>query len=245
MSIQVMILGCYHMANPGLDAVNMQVDDVTTPQKQLEMVEVANALIQFQPNKIALEATSNRDDLTWEAFERFELDNLTKDKNEHVQLGFRLAHRLGHDCVYGIDTPGDFPLGAVQQFAQQRGQEDLFDNILKTAQQQTADADTIQKTATLRELLAHFNQPDRITAEMRHLYAAAISIGNHAEHPGADLNAMWYWRNANIFAKLQHLARDSDRILVIYGAGHSYWLRHWVEISSGYEMIEPNTFLDP
>jgi Family of unknown function (DUF5694) len=245
MKIQIMILGCYHMANPGLDAVNMNVDDVTTPEKQLELLEVCQALVQFQPNKIALEATADRADLTWSQFEQFTLDDLTKDKNEHVQLGFRIAHTLQHRHVYGIDTGGDFPLEAVQRFAREHDQTERFDAILNAAQQQTAHAETMQKTATMRQMLEHYNDPERIASEMQHLYATAIAIGNSNEHPGADLNSMWYLRNAKIFAKLHQLARDGDRILVIYGAGHSYWLRHWVQISKGYELIEPNSYLSP
>jgi hypothetical protein len=243
MSIQVMILGCYHMANPGLDAVNMNVDDVTTPQKQKEMLEVSDALIKFQPNKIALEACADREGLVWSIFDRFIPDDLTKDRNEHVQLGFRIAHALHHQCVYGIDINENIPFEAAQQFAQKHNQEHLFNAILNAAQQQTHAAEILQKSATVRQMLAHYNDPERIVADMQNLYAAAIAIGHDHEHPGADVNAMWYLRNAKIFAKLHRMARDGDRILIIYGAGHSYWLRHWVQISSGFELIEPNSYL--
>ena len=43
-AIQVMILGSYHMGNPGQDLHNVKVDDVRTPAKQAELADVAARL---------------------------------------------------------------------------------------------------------------------------------------------------------------------------------------------------------
>ena len=34
--IEVMVLGTYHMGNPGRDLVNVRADDVTAPKRQAE-----------------------------------------------------------------------------------------------------------------------------------------------------------------------------------------------------------------
>jgi hypothetical protein len=44
-----MILGVYHFSNPGHDVHNAKVDDVTTPQRQAELAELATRLAQFKP----------------------------------------------------------------------------------------------------------------------------------------------------------------------------------------------------
>ena len=43
-TIEVMILGSFHMGNPGADLNNAKVDPVTTPEKQAQLQQVADAL---------------------------------------------------------------------------------------------------------------------------------------------------------------------------------------------------------
>ena len=56
-------------------------------------------------------------------------------------------------------------------------------------------------------------------------------------------NAAWYQRNAKIFAKLMQIVQPDDRILVIFGSGHSFWLRHFVQNTPGFQLIEPGDYL--
>src|ERR671927_221628 len=53
---EVLVLGVYHMANPGRDIVNMQADDVLAPKRQAEIAELIAVLEKFQPTKVAVEA---------------------------------------------------------------------------------------------------------------------------------------------------------------------------------------------
>jgi hypothetical protein len=59
----------------------------------------------------------------------------------------------------------------------------------------------------------------------------------------AELNAAWYLRNARIFAKLVQISRPGDRVIVVFGAGHAYWLRHFVETTPGFQLVESNRYL--
>lgn len=71
-----------------------------------------------------------------------------------------------------------------------------------------------------------------------------LDIGDAEQQPGAELNAMWYMRNAKIFAKLMKIAQPDDRLLVVYGAGHNYWLRHFADQVPGYRSVDPRPYLD-
>jgi Family of unknown function (DUF5694) len=64
------------------------------------------------------------------------------------------------------------------------------------------------------------------------------AIGNDKSRPDAELNAGWYQRNAKIFAKLSLVAKPGDRILVLFGYGHNYWLRHFVNQMPGYKLVD-------
>ncbi|HZR06384.1 MAG TPA: DUF5694 domain-containing protein [Candidatus Udaeobacter sp.] len=50
-------------------------------------------------------------------------------------------------------------------------------------------------------------------------------------------------RNAKIFARLTRIAKPGDRILVTFGAGHCYWLRHLVRNTPGFVLVEANDYL--
>src|SRR2546425_13198219 len=55
---EVLVLGVYHMANPGHDIINTQADDVLAPKRQAEIAQVIEVLKRFHPSKIAIEANA-------------------------------------------------------------------------------------------------------------------------------------------------------------------------------------------
>lgn len=75
-------------------------------------------------------------------------------------------------------------------------------------------------------------------------YYSILGIGDSEQQPGAELNALWYMRNAKIFAKLMTVAEPGDRLLVVYGGGHNYWLRHFASETPGYRSVDPVPYLE-
>jgi hypothetical protein len=53
---EILVLGTYHMANPGHDIYNMQADDVLSSKRQQEIAQLIEVLKKFRPTKIAIEA---------------------------------------------------------------------------------------------------------------------------------------------------------------------------------------------
>ncbi len=105
--VQVMVLGVYHMNNPGLDLHNAKADDPLTPRRQAELAAVANALLAFRPTKVMVEMQPRTDDLSVAEYRGFTPALLGKDRNEIVQIGYRLANATGLKEVQGIDEqPG-------------------------------------------------------------------------------------------------------------------------------------------
>ena len=245
--IEVMIVGAYHMGNPGRDINNVKVDSVLTADKQKQLVDVANRLAKFKPNKVAVEMTANRPDMTTTDFDKFTPDSLKSDANEITQIAYRLAHQLGHKVVYAIDEQSEtidyFPYDKVETFAKANQQEALLAGGQTWGTRITAEFEKAQKTSSVRELLINLNAPQRAKEEMESFYYPALAIGDSKNQPGAELNAGWYQRNAKIFAKLNLAAKPGDKILVVYGAGHNYWLRHFVSQMPGYKLVDVNNYL--
>jgi Family of unknown function (DUF5694) len=235
------------MANRHSDIFNLEVADVRTPAKQAELEKVCGCLKQFQPTKIALEVIADRPGLVSSIFENYNPERLLDSRDEVTQIGLRLAHVLGHQVVYGInelsDTIDYFPFPQVEQFAQEHQQQGVLEQMFAFGKQQKLEDEKRLQTNTVRELLRRQNEPERFEREMKQAYMPMLAVGNTERHPGAELNAMWFLRNAKIFAKLRCIAQTDDRILVVFGAGHAYWLRHFVQLTPEFEMIEPNQYL--
>jgi len=245
--IQVMVLGTYHFGNPGQDLHNMKVDSVLTPAKQAELAEVASCLAKFNPTKIAVEALSDRSDFVTKKFEEFTPETLNRDPDERTQIAFRLARQLGHKSVYGIDeqskTIDYFPFDKVDAYAKAHEQGAALDWIQEKVGQMMKQMETAQKTKPIRVMLADVNEPARVLSDHQNFYYALLPLANEKEQPGAELNAAWYQRNAKIFAKLTQIAQPGDRVLVVFGSGHAFWLRHFVQNTPGFHLVEPRDYL--
>ena len=246
-AIQVMVLGTYHFGNPGLDLHNMKVDSVLTPEKQTELSDVASRLAKFHPDKIAVEGISDRPDFALESYGKFVPEKLSSNPDERVQIAFRLAHQLGQKTIYGIDeqskTIDYFPFDKVEGYAKKHGQSAALDALQQKVEQMMKQMETAQKTKSIRLMLADLNEPARIAADHQNFYYALLPFGNEKEQPGAELNAAWYQRNAKIFAKLTQIAKPGDHVFIVFGSGHAFWLRHFVQNTPGFELVEPNNYL--
>ena len=42
---------------------------------------------------------------------------------------------------------------------------------------------------------------------------------------------------------LMQVAKPGDRVLLIYGSGHNYWLRHFAATTTSYREVDPVPFL--
>lgn len=245
--VQVMVLGTYHLANPGQDLHNVEVDDVTADARQRQLEAIADVLVAFAPDRIAVEAVSEREDFSLEAYENFEPGDLREIPNEREQIGYRLAHRLGHDQVYGIDERSEavdyFPYGKVREFANRTGRSKELEGFNNGAAALVETMGRLHADAGIGHVLHWINQPALIQRHQSELYYGLLAYADEQEQPGALLNARYYERNARIFAKLTQVARPGERILVVYGSGHSYWLRHLVSQTRGFELVEPNDYL--
>lgn len=245
--VQVMVLGTYHFDNPGHDLHNMKVESVLTPAKQGELADLAMRLTRFKPTKIAIEALSDRDDFGYRKFDEFTPETLNTNPDERVQIAFRLARLVGQKVVYGIDEQSDtidyFPYDKVEAFAKTHQKDALLADLHDRVEKVMKDMEAAQKSRPVRVMLADLNEPAAIQTDHDNFYYALLPFANQKELPGADLNAAWYQRNAKIFAKLTEIAQPGDHILVVFGSGHAFWLRHFVQNMPGFELIEPNSYL--
>jgi Family of unknown function (DUF5694) len=246
--IEVMVLGAYHFGNPGQDVHNMKVDSVLVPKRQAELDAVARALLTFRPTRVMVEATSDAPGFAYDRYAAFTSATLLEKADERVQIGFRVAKMAGLKTVEAIDEqpsegePDYFPYDTLTAAATKFGQKPIMEaaDAPLTARLKAFEAD--QKTHSVGQMLMRQNDASEVKADSGWYYKM-LAIGDVNTQAGADLNAMWYLRNAKIFAKLMQVAKPGDRVLVIYGGGHSYWLRHFASETPGYRFVDPVPFL--
>ncbi|MBS0470245.1 MAG: hypothetical protein JSR60_04170 [Proteobacteria bacterium] len=237
--VQVMIVGDFHMSNPGRDMHNTEVDDMLSPKRQAEIAAVIDGLTAFQPTMVAAEWPA---DITSSRYAEFRAGTLKPSHNEVVQLGFRLAAKMNLTDVAGIDVDGDFPYEAVQAYADAHGMKDILDKTNADIARAVDSEEHLLKTGTVSQMLRWMNDPEAI-AHGNEFYRTMLRIGGWSEQPGAELLTAWYKRNFLICANLIQRAKPGDRIVVFYGAGHSFLLRQCVSEMPGFVLVEPNAYL--
>lgn len=246
--IEVMIVGTYHMDNPGLDLANVKADDVLKPQRQKELEALAAAFAEFKPTKIVVERIAKTPELLDHRYAEFTPADLGKNRDERYQVAYRLAHRLGFKTVYAIDEdpgagePDYFPFGKVVEWAKTNGAEPKLNAALDEVKAEVAKITELQATHSIASVLADLNRPEKDEHAQAWHYRV-LAYGDTDKQPGADLNAMWYLRNAKIFAKMMTVAKPGDRLLVVYGSGHNYWLRHFAKTTPGFRNVDPTPYL--
>jgi hypothetical protein len=221
---EILVLGTYHMANPGHDIHNMQADDVLSPKRQQEIVQLMAALKRFHPTKIAIEADIGSPRVEQE-YSDYLAGKYTLSRNETNQIGYRLAKELGHHAVYPVDVEGDFPWQRVVNYAKANGRAAKLDAINANWGALVKQQGDFLQSHTVLETLDYMNSDSRAAKDMA-LYYATVPYGDPLDYAAPDLLAAWYQRNIRIYSNIVKLIESpNDRILVIFGAGHLGWLR--------------------
>ncbi len=160
---QILVLGTYHMANPGRDVYNMQADDVRTPKRQQELAELTDVLAKFQPTKIAIEADPDNKTIP-AAFQDYLAGKHELSRNEIEQIGFRLAKQLGQKQMYPVDVEGEFPLQRVMDYAKAKDRSQELEKLMGSIGQTVKEEDAYVKSHTILESLRYMNSPSSVAA---------------------------------------------------------------------------------
>ena len=239
---QVLVIGTYHMNNPGLDAVNVRADDVLGPKRQREIADLATRLARFRPTKVAVEIPSGRDSMSNALYRRFLQGTHTLDRTEMQQLGFRVARQAGLPRIFGVDFDLDVNVASVMVWALTHGQPELASAAQGLSSRLLAEADSMMKHATVSEIIAALNSA---RADSAHgIYMAALRVGADTSYPGASMTARWYERNLKITSNVLRLIESpDDRVLVIVGAAHGPILREILARVPGVRVMPPGDAL--
>jgi Family of unknown function (DUF5694) len=221
---EILVLGTYHMSNPGRDLYNMKADDVLSAQRQKEIGQLVEILRKFHPTKIAIEADPGSERIE-KQYADYVAGKYSLSRNEIDQIGYRLAKELGHQAVYGVDEEGDFPWQRVLDYAIATDRKPKLDAISEKWGSMVKEQNEFLASHTVLETLQFMNSDSKAMQDVA-TYYALVPYGEPGDYAGPDLLASWFQRNIRIYHNIRKLIESpNDRILVIYGAGHLGWLR--------------------
>lgn len=239
--VQVLVLGVYHMANPGQDVFNMQADDVLTPKRQAEMTEVMTVLKRFKPTRIAVERDFN-DQRVAKAYAEYLAGKHELTRNEVEQIGFRLGKELLHQKVYGVDADGDFPWQHLVNWAKANGRSDQLNAMMSDIGNTVKAQGEYLASHTILEMLLYLNADEKVAADVG-FYFRQAEYGEPWDQAGADLVAAWFQRNVRIYSNVARLVESpGERVLVIFGAGHLGWLQHAFASNPRFRVVKLSEF---
>lgn len=247
-SATIMILGTYHMDNPGQDAINLRADDVLREKRQREIADLVDGLARFKPTKIAVEAPY-RSTAYPDRYRKFLAGEHNLGRNEVEQVGFRLAKMMGHATVYPIDfpmwmngllpseieqpKPAATPAAAARAAGPERA---LPPHIARTEE--------LMRTGTVTDVLRHLNGEAYVRADHGGYMEMLLPNDGVAIYGRADLLTNWYKRNLRMFANINRVAEfPSDRILLIVGSGHLKILSDLARDSPQFCLVEAEPYL--
>ena len=245
--VRVMVLGSYHMGGSTSDVINVESDSVLTEDRQAELKRVADALAAFKPTVVFTERVTEAPNYVDPKYETFTNDMLGRMQDERVQLAYRVAKRAGVTRVHGIDEqpsdgePDYFPFGRLVAHAAETGQKVSLDRIIQRAKKMTEAFSANARGASIARTLIEIQRGPMSSADM-YYEIAALDIGE--AQPAAELQGYWFMRNAKIWSKLRDIVKPGDRAIVVFGAGHKFWLDHLARHSPGFVEVDPVPFLE-
>jgi hypothetical protein len=244
---KVFLLGTFHFMESSIDFYN--------EDKQKQLWELNERLLKFNPDAIALEAAAHAQNDVDASYDKFSLDDLSDFekmrngtlgtiyifgnthpipyKNEAVQVGYRLGKTMGLNKVHAVDD--DTPLNIFPEDT-----PEYINNAFNKHWEKMKDK---KENKTIHDMLRH-NNSEEWSYHNQQLYLVKNAVGAGASYAGADYFGRWYMRNLKIFANLQKLCKNHDRVFSLYGAGHLYILRELINLSEEMELVDYQDYLN-
>lgn len=243
----IMILGTYHMHNPGMDGINMKADDVLSVRRQKEIAELVNGLARFRPTKVMLEA-AYASPVQQQRYRQYLEGKYELTRNEIDQIGFRLARQVGLKSV----DPVDFPMwmsGETYDELEFKPRPKPTSAAATPAPKppEEIEAERRLRQSTVADYLRFINQREQ-WFNNNHLryYMDTFEPDPEAVKIYAKTDALtnWYKRNFRIFSNIvRKTERPKDRVLLIIGVGHLAILRNLAQDMPGFCLVEPERYL--
>lgn len=242
---EIMLLGTFHFKESQFDFCSDKV--------QNELDCLTQKLLAFNPDTIAVEAAVHQQEAVSKSYQKFSLADLRNYEkmrnenlgnihmfgetrpitydNESIQIGYKLGKLLKLNDIYAVDD--DSALGeSVAKLMPFWA--DTLEVIQVDMNKHTEDS--------IIDLYKYYNSAE--WSKLNHnIYIRANALKIDGAYAGAEMNTKWYERNLKIFTNIQQLATSSERLFIIYGAGHLQILRDLINADDNLRLVDVYRYL--
>ncbi|MDZ7777936.1 MAG: DUF5694 domain-containing protein [Bacteroidales bacterium] len=240
---KISILGTFHYGSTG-DVAAVRVDSIMGKQRQAEIKEILDSLKKYNPTKILVEAVTHKNPELNQKYRKYLAGTFDLKKNEIYQLGFRMASMMDHDTIYGIDYTLRQPFGEIQEFAENHGMDDRFENFVKNLRKK---AERESEYIANHRLIDYYRKLNSDTSDRwnRSLYLQETLDYNHDSiYTGPKIAAIHYKRNLYITANVMRHAKPGECLLLIIGSGHRAVMKHFFQTRQDIDYVEVKQLLE-
>ena len=248
----VLTLATFHFDFPNLDVVQISKNDqidVLDPKYQNEIAEIVQKILKFKPTIIAIERHPNAQWVTDSTFNQYIQNKYALARCEEEQIGFRIAKQMGLTRLYCVNAWGNFNdriarIVYGKDSVEAKKFESYFEKNPDSSKRVLMPI--VFKKAGILATLRQVNDETNIKKDLGNYL---IGLFKYESKPndflGVDFETgRWFSRNLKIFRNIQRIpAGPSDRILVIFGAGHMNILNYLFDCSPEYNRVHTNDYL--
>lgn len=248
---EVLTLGTFHFAFHNKDVKKIdQKDqiDVLDAKYQNEINTLVNRISKFKPTIIAIEVDPSMQAKVDSLYSCYLQGTYRLNREEYQQIGFRIAKKLCLKKLYcvndwgrnysAVDTLLHAGSAGLKKFT-----EFFYENPDSALIHYTKD---IFKTKGVIAQLKELNKPGNVEKDLGNYLIGAFKYQMPENDDfGVEFTTGWWFnRNLQIFRNIQRIeTSDSDKILVLYGAGHMNLLNIFFKVSPEYSLKKVNHYL--
>jgi hypothetical protein len=222
---------------------------VFEPKYQKEIESIVSKISRFKPTIIVIERQPSRQHYTDSIYNSYLLGNYKLNRTEEEQIGFRLARLLGIKKLQCVDEWGTFTekLNNIV-FGNDSIEAKKFETYfeLNPDSSKSFNPAPLFKTKGILAALRQNNDEENIKKSLGNYLIGLFKYeSKENDFTGVDFETgRWFSRNLKIFRNIQRITTSpSDRILVIFGAGHLNLLNYFFDCSPEYRRVKTNAFL--
>lgn len=239
---QVLVMGSFHFANPGLDAVKSPVIDVMAADAQAWLETLATRIAAFAPTDVLVECPAEAQAELEASLAAYREGAYTLQVNETDQIGLRVAAAAGAERVTCFDQRDvHWEGGKLMSFLEEHDPAALA-QVQKAIGELSEREAREHTTLPLGELLRLANSPER-DRQNKNLYLMTNAVDAGNTYAGADAAASWWRRNFHMYANVQAAAQPGRRVFVLAGAGHTAVIRDLLASDLAREAIDITPYL--
>lgn len=243
--IQVLLVGTSHWDNykqADLDVAQADEIDILSDQYQRELDEIVTKIVEFKPTKVFVERTVTYQPKLDSIYNLYKTSDWgKKSRNEILQLGFKVAKRLDHNRVYGIDyRETSFPFDSLMKVMKAAKQEVLISEFEKDIMKYEKEYNTLVYNKTpLKDILYYLNDEEQRKSDFGWYINKATQAGEVDNQVGAFLGSEWVKRNIYSYSIMQkYITHEDQRIMVLMGASHIAVFENLIEYNPDWQVVE-------